>query len=185
LRPLVPADYPVIHEMAQTPGVGDLWRFRDHVPPLPAFIEGLWRGVLLQTVICAGPSSEVIGLVSAYNADFRSGTCELAIVQRPDVGFRGVALAGVGAFLGGLFANWPFRYVVLEVYGPSLGSFASALDRVGTRRGMLRADLCWRGELYDKHIFTIDRSWGERLGGMARRLVPKEDEVGQGTATQG
>jgi hypothetical protein len=178
LRPLVPADYPVIYEMAQTPGVGDLWRFRDHVPPLPDFIEGLWHGVLLQTVICAGPSSEVMGLVSAYNADFRNGTCELALVQRPDVGHRGLALVGASQFLDGLFANWPFRYVIVEVYGPSFGSLASALERVGTRRGTLRADLCWRGELHDRHVFTIDRSWRERLGDLAPRPVPEKDEAG-------
>jgi hypothetical protein len=163
LRPLLPGDYRRLYEFVQHPGVGDRWRFNSGVPPFEQFVEGLWDGVLLQTVICCEGADDVAGLVSAYNADFRNGTVEIALVQRPDLPARGVAIVGLGAFLGELFATWPFRYAIFEVYDFSLPSIASGLARFADRRGVLKDDLYVDGVYHDRHIFTLDRDFLDRM----------------------
>ena len=157
LRPLLPSDYAKLYQVVQKPGVGYRWRFRDRSPSYEQFMKASGRACFYRPSSRKG-GEDLVGLISAYNPDYRNGTCEVALVQDPEVP-AGLALVGMARFLQGFFANFPFRFVIATSYDFSLVSFAKTMERFAEHRGTLKEDLHWRGRFHDKHVFTVHRSF--------------------------
>ena len=73
--------------------------------------------VLCQFVVSPHGSQEVLGLVVAYNADFRHRFCHAAAAIHPRLHRRGL---GIEAFMGlarYVYYGWDFRMIIMETVG--------------------------------------------------------------------
>jgi acyl carrier protein len=164
LRPLAPGDYVPLHEALVE--VGEHWRGYSGVPSLERFASELWDGVLENRAIVDAGGANLVGLVTSYNLELRSGLCSLAVVEMPRYLGTGLALLGAGLYLDELFHHWRLRKVYLEVFEDNLTGFRSLLDDgTATCEAVLRNEVK-RGEvLCDQHILCISHeSWSTGLG---------------------
>jgi RimJ/RimL family protein N-acetyltransferase len=187
LRPLVPADYPELYRWVTTEGVGDRWRYPGEPPTEAEFVNGLWLGVLEQSMIVRTGQAEPIGLVSSYAADIRSGTCYLALVTSPQFLGTATSLFGAMLFIDQLFRDWPLRMLHLQAYSFNISKLSSLIGRVAHIDGIMRADLDWKGTLHDQYLMTIERSrWdatvGQRLQGLRDRCAARGKAISRDEA---
>jgi RimJ/RimL family protein N-acetyltransferase len=125
LRPLRPEDTAPLYRMALDPEVTFQWRLRGTTPPIEEFARQLHQTVLCQFVVTPTDSADLLGLVVAYNPDFRHRFVHMAAVMRPAVIERGL---GVEALLGlarYVFFGWDFRMLLMETNGFTYRAFAS------------------------------------------------------------
>jgi RimJ/RimL family protein N-acetyltransferase len=180
LRAVVPDDYERLYQWASTPGTGDRWRFPNVVPSYDDFVAQLWAGVLEQAMACSATTGEPMGLLTAYNADLRSGSCYVALVQDPQFRHSGALLVGAGLFLNELFGDWgTLRFVRVEYFSYNESVFGRLLTTVAELDGVLRDDLLWDGVLYDRILGSISReAWRQGLGGRVRDRVARYGHAG-------
>src|SRR4051812_42558946 len=99
LRAIVPDDFPVIYKWCETSGIGDRWRFHGDAPSFDEFVQTLFLGVLEHQVVVTKADNKAIGVVTAYNADHRSGTCFLSAISSPEYLAKGLVPLGVAIFV--------------------------------------------------------------------------------------
>jgi RimJ/RimL family protein N-acetyltransferase len=129
-RPLRPEDTGPLYRMALDPEVTFQWRLRGATPSIEEFSRQLHQTVLCQFVVTPVDSADLLGLVVAYNPDFRHRFVHAAAVMRPAVLRRGLgveALLGLGRYL---FFGWDFRMVLLDTNSFTYRAFASG-ERAG------------------------------------------------------
>lgn len=117
LRPLLDADIPRLYAAAIDPRSSYRYRFRGQTPSLRQFNEVLYTGVLAQFAVVDRLSSELRGLVSAYNALPENGIVYIAFHQvdsTPD-SRRGHMMLGMFILIEYLFRTWTFRKVYAEL----------------------------------------------------------------------
>ncbi len=169
LRPVVPQDLPDIYRWVVTPGLGDRWRYQDHIPDLDGFVKGFHLGALDQRLVLPAEHGVPAGLVTAYNANHRSGTCYVAALSSVPGRLSPTLGLGVGYFVESLFREWRFRKVYAEVYSYNQGPIAAILKRVGSCEAVLRRDLRWGDDYFDRHILSVTAaqwtSYCERTNG--------------------
>ena len=93
-------------------------------PATTNFCKQLYPGVLCQFVVSPHGSQEVLGLVVAYNADFRHRFCHAAVVMHPRLHRRGL---GIEAFMGlarYVYYGWDFRMIIMETVGIAFENFS-------------------------------------------------------------
>ena len=156
LRAVAPDDMEPLYAWLTESDVADRWRYHGRRPAFDEFVNDLWFGVHEQDLIISRESGERIGLVSAYNADMRSGTCYVALVSAPSYTGSGLAVEGMVLFTANLFREWPFRKVHFEVYGYN-DELVRGLAKRTTLEARLIDDLRWQDAFHDRYIFTADR----------------------------
>ena len=114
LRPVAPEDLDFLYRISVDPVNGYRWRFRGAVPDRAEFARHMNDNLLVQFIVERVGTSEPVGLVSAYNANFRDGWAYLASVSSPRYVGSGALVDGLRTFITYLFAHWPFRKLYFE-----------------------------------------------------------------------
>jgi RimJ/RimL family protein N-acetyltransferase len=169
LRPVEPADYDFILQLSTSPSITYRWRTRGTTPSPPDFQVMLWRGVLCQFLIVRSSDGEPLGLISAYNADFRNQTAYLAILMRDHRGGSIWTLDGIALFLNYLFANFDLRKVYAETSELSSWTFASGAGRYFEVEGTLREHEYYGGRYWDTYVLAF---WRHDCEALLEKLLP-------------
>jgi len=130
LRPLRPEDTMPLYRMALDPEVTFQWRLRGTTPSIEEFARQLHQTVLCQFVVTPSDSPDLLGLVVAYNPDFRHRFVHVAAVMRPAVIERGLGIEALFGLARYVFFGWDFRMMLLETNGFAYRTFASG-ERAG------------------------------------------------------
>jgi RimJ/RimL family protein N-acetyltransferase len=164
LRPIVPDDFANLYEWSATSGIGDRWRFHGEMPSYDRFVETLFFGVLEHKVVVTRADNKAVGVLTAYNADHRSGTCYLSAVSSPAFLSKGLVPLGAAVFADSIFDSWPMRHIYLEIFSYNLPVLNSVLVRIAKEEACLKDDLFWDDAYYDRLIFSIERErWCEEV----------------------
>jgi RimJ/RimL family protein N-acetyltransferase len=170
LRSLEPPDHKTLYDWAGASDFGARWRGYTTLPSMEEFIRGVWAGVHQQELVCRERSGDPLGLVTSYNADLRSGTSYLALIQNPAAEGTGHALFGFAMFVNALFTDWPFRKFYVEVHGYNLPTLGTALTRLGRTEAVLKDHVQFNGRYWDRHIVSFEReAWDQGVGAWVAR----------------
>lgn len=160
LRPATPADYDYLAHLSSTPSMTFRWRTRGHTPSPEDFQSMLWSGVLCQFIIERTADGEPMGLITAYNADLRNGTCYLAMIVQDRPGASLGSLDALALFLNYLFVNWNFRKVYAETSELSSWTFAGGAGRYYRVEGTLPEHEYYDGRYWDCYVLAFwRRDW--------------------------
>jgi RimJ/RimL family protein N-acetyltransferase len=155
IRPVLGQDYDMLMkaELAQPDGL--LYRYRGQTPSPESFVANLWNGVLNQQIIADIRTGQPVGIVAAYNADFRNGTAYLAAFVFPEFRRAGWPLEGVKLFLDYLFFAFPIRKLYAEVLEPNARQFGSATGSLLHEEGRLRSHEYLGGVFVDRLVLAL------------------------------
>jgi RimJ/RimL family protein N-acetyltransferase/acyl carrier protein len=162
LRPIDQSDYPFLRALETSPGA--LVRFRHRgVPTSPEnHVQSLWRGVLCQFVVVLRATNKPVGLVTSYGADFRNGRSHIAIIVEPETQGRGSAMEAMRLFIDYLFAVFPLRKLVAEIFEFNWHQFSAGEGRVFATEGVLKEHEFHDGRYWDLYLVAIFRdSWSD------------------------
>jgi RimJ/RimL family protein N-acetyltransferase len=178
LRPVRPVDYDAIRAAELSDGLGVRWRHAGATPSPEGFAHTLWAGVLVQYLVVANDDQRLIGLVSAYNADLRSGTCTVGFARFDPADRSPGLIEGAILLADHLFNHWPFRKLYGETLEFNLSSFQALLGPLLVEEGRLRDHAFVGGRHWDLLYLALYRetweAWRERL------LPPPEPTSGSG-----
>lgn len=169
LRPVEPPDYDFILHLSTSPRITYRWRTRGTTPSPADFQVMLWRGVLCQFLIERPDGGGPLGLISAYNADFRNQTVYLAIIMQDHPGGSLWTFDAIALFLNYLFSNWNLRKIYAETSELSSWTFASGSGRYFEIEGILRDHEYYGGRYWDAYVLAFWRSDCEAL---LEKLLP-------------
>ena len=148
LRPVRPSDYDLIRAAELSDELALRWRHRGATPSPEAFAHSLWVGVLTQYLVVTNHEPRVLGLVSAYDADLRAGTCFVGFARFGRDDHSPGMVEGIVLLVEHLFAHWPFR----KLYGESIefntGDFGGLFGPLLVEEGRLR-----------EHVYLAGRHW--------------------------
>jgi RimJ/RimL family protein N-acetyltransferase len=160
LRALEEVDYPLLYQIASSPEVAYRWRQRGQSVSPASFASSLWDGVLSQFAVTHVLSGDVLGLVTAFGANFADGHVHIATLLKPTAQRRGAPLEAVTLFMEYLFRTFPLR----KIYGESVGfNFAQVPTSTGNRspfveEAVLPEHVYWNGRYWDTHIVATTRA---------------------------
>jgi RimJ/RimL family protein N-acetyltransferase len=158
LRPIRPADIPMLYILLTDENVGARWRFRGVVPRRDQFEQILWEGVHAQFVVESSEGGELIGLASAYNASLNAGTVNMGIAITDHLSLRGYGIEAFILLARYLFATWSFRK--LYAYMPAFNrhQIESSIGRYMHVEGILRDHEYYGHRYWDTFILAFYRS---------------------------
>lgn len=146
------------------------YRLRGVTPSPEGFHQALWDRVVAQFVVVG--EGGVLGLVSAFEPDFRNRHVHIAVVGRPDAPL-GSALEGTCLLVEHLFAEFDMRKVYAEVLAPHLEAFASGGGRLFVVEGRLTEHEYADGRYQDMVVLAVSRErWAAHVDGL---LGPRAD----------
>lgn len=147
------------------------YRLRGATPSPESFRQALWERVLAQFVVVG--DGKVLGLVSAFQVDFRNGHAHVAVVARPDAP-PGTGMEGTALLIEHLFSEFGLRKVYAEVMAPNGEAFASGAGRLFSVEGRLTAHEYLDGEYHDMLVMAISRErWDDHVD---RLLGPRPEK---------
>lgn len=162
LRPPQPDDLELLFGWSQDRLVARRWCFYHRLPSRDEFAQDFFAGVLTHAII-ESRDGVPIGYAMAYNADFRSEVCSMGSVIGPTCIAPGMVTLGSVRFLDGLFRDYNFRQIYLEVYGHNQPVADALRRRGGQLEAVLQDDLFLDGQFHDLQIFVVTReTWLER-----------------------
>jgi acyl carrier protein len=149
------------------------YRLRGATPSPEAFHQALWDRVLAQFVIV--DEARVLGLVSAFQPDFRNGHAHIAVIARPDAP-PGAGMEGTSLLIEHLFSEFPIRKVYAEVMAPNGDAFASGTGRVFAIEGRLTEHEYLDGAYHDMLVMAITRErWAAHVDQLLGPPAPAGD----------
>jgi RimJ/RimL family protein N-acetyltransferase len=162
LVPITPGDYEFLYRLSVQDENLFMWRLRGATLNPESFAQFLWQGVLTQFKIVARTKGEPIGLIFAYNADFRNQIVYLAMVVDPRVQGSGWVLEASTVFITYLFGSFPFRKIYLETLEFNYRHFRSGEGRIFHVEGCLRDYEYYHGQHWHKYLLAVERrGWDE------------------------
>lgn len=175
LREVRLGDYEVLYSMMSVAESHSRWRFRGSTPSPEEFRSLLWRGVVAQFVVVRRSTSETMGLLTAFDADFANGTAHLAALYDIKVQGLGWPMEGYLVFLDYVFSNsnWPFRKLYAESIDFNAATFGRGMSKYFVEEGRLRGHEYFNGKYWDVVITALyRRSWEERRRRYAGSVLP-------------
>ncbi|HEX7135764.1 MAG TPA: hypothetical protein VF228_24510 [Iamia sp.] len=148
------------------------YRLRGATPSPEAFRQTLWDRVLAQFVVIG--EGKVLGLVSAFQPDFRNRHAHIAVVARPDAP-PGAGMEGTALLLEHLFSEFDLRKVYAEIMAPNGEAFASGAGRVFVIEGRLTEHEFLDGAFHDMLVMAISR---DRWAAHVDQLLGPRPEAG-------
>jgi len=146
------------------------YRLRGATPSPESFRQALWDRVLAQFVVVG--EGKVLGLVSAFQVDFRNRHVHIAVVARPGAP-PGTGMEGIALLIDHLFSEFDLHKVYAEVMAPNGEAFASGAGRLFVVEGRLTDHEYLDGEYHDMLVMAISRErWAEHVD---RILGPRAD----------
>jgi RimJ/RimL family protein N-acetyltransferase len=175
LRAIRQSDYPFLIELQSGPENMIRWRYRGTTPSPEHMVQSLWQGVLAQFLIVRADNGEPVGLVAAYDAEFRHSYAWIAMIVTPRCERAGWTFEAYGLFTTYLFETFGFRKVYLEVIEFNFATIASGTGRLFHVEGCLvdhEFHLGRRWNLYTVAIYADE--WTDLLKRLAPHLLPPE-----------
>lgn len=165
LQPVTAEDHRYVHWLETQPENLWYWRSGGQIEGPTQHAQRLWQGVLAQFCIIDGRAREIVGLVLAYNANFRDGHVYLAALGDKSAQDGRIAEAAL-LFGNYCFESWPFRKIYIESLAPNWASFrhlACFLDGMAEVEARF-SEFAWAGGKYeDKIVASVSRErWVER-----------------------
>lgn len=169
LRPVDPADYPMLRA-AETEGEAAVrWRYRGRTPSPDEWLQTLWSGVLAQFIVVERQSDTPIGFVYAYRPSIEDGHCHFAVMRFGHVPPTPLMTFGLALFVDYLFHLWPMRVLYAEVAEFNYPQFRSGHGRFFEIEGCLKQHYCAAGEVWDLYLLAVHRDrWLEQSAGALR-----------------
>jgi RimJ/RimL family protein N-acetyltransferase len=163
LRPLTPADYPLVQACELQDAVVPSWRFRGRTPGPEQWSRILWADVLAQYLIVpASQRTGPIGLVLAYNANFQDQHAYLAALRFDAAARSPLMILGVGLFVRYVFTCWQFRKLYLDTPEYNYDALASGGEQLFEVEARLREHVYFGGRHWDQLTLAIYRdNWSE------------------------
>ncbi len=155
LRVVEPSDYEAIRMVESHPEYISRYRNRVSTPPPESFGATLWAGVLAQFVVVSLDSHEAVGVVAAYDANFRSRHFSVAGFVHPAVRGAGWAAEGLALLIDYTFRQFDFRKCYARVLDVNALDMSSVLDRVFRLEGRLREDEYCDGTWMDTRVYGL------------------------------
>lgn len=183
LRPIAPADYSRLYEIFTDAENIIRFRLTGTTPSPESFPQFLWAGVFAQFMVVSTDTGREIGLVNAYNADYRNGLAYISIVMDPKAWRFGFGIEAVLLMVNYVFHNFPFRKLYFETLGPNYERFASGANVLFEVEGRLRAHCFVGGRYADLLTLAIYRegwSFPQLPGELARLTRMRERPTSSG-----
>lgn len=147
------------------------WRRRATSNP-DALPEMLWQSVLVQHLVLDAATGAPIGLVSAYDADFATGTAFVSLLVDEHVRGQGWPLEAAALFVNHLFRRWPLRKLYADLLTTSRAAFASGIGGIVKEEGHFVAHEYVAGAWTDVHRVAVFReAWDDCAPALLHRLV--------------
>lgn len=160
----------------------NLVRFRlaGATPSPESFPQLVWSGVLTQFVVTTRESPAPIGLVSAYNPDYRHGFAYISAITDPRFTNQGWPLEALVLLVNHVFSCWNFRKLYFESIESNYVQFASGDGSIFSVESRLREHYFIGDRHEDFVTFAIYRDewpWPDSLGALARARSAKTQGV--------
>lgn len=162
LRPVQPADVPMLYEWVMDPRVNHRWTTRGMLVPYDKFVQRVHDDVLLSLLAC-GRDGTPLAWATVSSVDMHSGHASVAVVVDParprtaGVGPRTVCL-----LLRYVFAIYPFRKVYFESPEFAVHDFRSSLGTLLAVEGILTEHLYYDGRYWDMYVLAMSaEDWAE------------------------
>jgi len=169
LRAVTSADYEFLLRLQTAPENMIRWRYRGTTPSPEMLLQSLWQGVLAQFLVTRIDTDEPIGLVVAYNPEFRHGYASLAAIFEPTYEKAGWTLEATAVLLAYLFESFPFRKVYLEVIEFNYDRLASGAESIFHVEACLREHEFHFGRYWHQYVLAIYR---DEFAGVLARVAP-------------
>jgi len=161
LVPMTAADEPAALRLHTEGGALTSYRLRGQLPSPDAFRRFLWDRVLVQHLVVSG--SDVLGMVTAFEADHRNRHAHVAAIAAPSHRATGLVPWALLRFVEELFAAFDLRKLYAEVLQPNLESFRSGVGHRFAIEGRLRGHEYVDGTYVDLVVLAATPTWtGER-----------------------
>lgn len=155
LVPLGPQHLGWAYELHMEAGNLARYRTRASTPSPEAFHQLLWRGVVSQFAVQAGP--QPIGIVSLLEPDWRNAHAHLAAVATSEWRGSGLILEGLSHLIDWTFDQFPLRKLYLETLATNYAAYKSGNGRRFQVEGILRDHEYIDGHWDDLIIAAIHR----------------------------
>lgn len=157
-RPVVPGDYPRLHEIESDPRTAMTWRYRGEVPALPEYEPALWKQTQQIMVVEGRTSGVVVGYLQLHDLDLRAGHGWFSLYSGPEHRGTGLVMEGLMAYCEWAFGNWPIRWLYAHSFAHNVKEFEHGMRRGEAERlGVLRDRMIVDGDLTDVHVIGISR----------------------------
>jgi len=170
LRAVTTADYEFLLKLQTAPENMIRWRYRATTPSPELLVQSLWQGVLAQFLVTRIDTGEPIGLVVAYNPEFRHGYVSLAAIFEPAYENAGWTLEATAVLLAFLFESFPFRKVYLEVIEFNYERLASGAESIFHVEGCQRDHEFHFGRYWHQYVLAIYR---DEFADLLARVAPE------------
>jgi acyl carrier protein len=161
LRPVTPADYGFLYEMATSPIQGYRWRFRAGQPLFDDFVRTIGQGVLVQFLIMSADGKRRLGLVVCYRADFRNRNAYIALQAVSDAMGQGWVLNAGALFMNYLFSWYEFEKLYAESPEFVISSFLSGVGGDFVQEACFKDHERYMGRAWNSYVFAYYRSTWE------------------------
>jgi RimJ/RimL family protein N-acetyltransferase len=113
-----------------------------------------------------------VGVLTAYAADFETGTARVAATLDRSVHGEGWPLEAMALFVNHLFRTWPLRKLYAEVLPHVAEWFASGIGGIVREEGCLVGHAFVGGTWCDVHVLSLFRSgWETEAPKILRRII--------------
>jgi RimJ/RimL family protein N-acetyltransferase len=174
LRAVTNADYEWLIRLQTAPENMIRWRYRGTTPSPEMLIQTLWQGVLAQFIVERRDTGAPIGLVVAYNPEFRHGYASLAAIFDPAYEKAGWTLEATAILVAYLFESFPFRKLYLEVIEFNYERLASGAGSIFHVEGCSRDHEFHFGRYWHQYLLAIYR---DEFAALLARLTPELHEA--------
>lgn len=165
-------DYPWVRSLVTAESLASPWRSRAVAANPETFGDGMWEGVLTQHLVLESSGGAPVGVLTAYAANFETGTARVAATLDGSVHGEGWPLEAMALFVNHLFRTWPLRKLYAEVLPHVAESFASGIGGIVREEGCLVAHAFVAGAWSDLHVLSLFRSgWETEAPKILRRIV--------------
>ncbi len=158
LRPLEPIDYAGLRRQELTAQLAFRWRHHGAHEPPEFFPNSLWAHALVHFIVEDKIQNVSIGIVSAYGADFQTGTIYIAAAKfdsKLEVGSR--IVGSIGLLIDYLFQGWPLRKIYFETPEYNLQQFEGAVGWLLVEEARFREHVFLNGRYWDQVVLTLWR----------------------------
>lgn len=175
LRPVLRGDYDLLYAVETSSSNLVRYRHRGQTIPPEQFPDRLWRGVLVQFIVCQRESHTPVALVAAYGADLRNRHAYIAELIFDQYQGRGWPQEGMELFIDYLFEVFELHKVYGETSTAVASAFSSIDGGVFREEGRLRDHERIEGQFHDRLIYALyAEDWSARDRGFRRPSVLAE-----------
>jgi RimJ/RimL family protein N-acetyltransferase len=157
LRPIRQSDYERIRDEELSAETILIYRHQGLTPSPEQHAGRLWAGVSVQFIVEDKHRKQPVGVVTAFDVDFRSGHAQLSALVFKDFREHGWPLEGVEIFIDFLFMAHGLRKIYGHSSAANFEQFKSALRGVAREEGRLQSHEFVNGVYLDKIILAIYR----------------------------